>query len=124
MARMLVSSAFSLVIALACNSSFAADAPSSSISKPRTGTTQKFGSGTITNRSDGSKSTTRPFGSGSITTERDKSGKTVTGTTQKFGSGTITNRSDGSKSTTRPFGSGSITTDKPGKSSSSSIKKK
>ena len=90
--------------------------------KTVTGTTQKFGTGTITNRSDGSTIKTQPFGSGTMTTERDKSGKTVTGTTQKFGTGTLTNRSDGSSSKTQPFGTGTLTTDRPGKSSSAKKK--
>ena len=117
---MLTSLAVPLAILSAATCTLAADPPSG----PRTGTTQKFGSGTITKRSDGSSSTTKPFGGGAITTERDKGGKTVTGTTQKFGSGTITKRSDGSSGTTKPFGGGTITTDTPGKSSSSSAVKK
>ena len=35
-----------------------------------TGQTQKFGSGTITNRSDGSSSRTQPFGNGTLQTDR------------------------------------------------------
>ena len=120
MAKTFTPHVVALAFMLSSAVSFAADSPS----KTRTGTTQKFGSGTITNRSDGSSSKTQKFGSGTITTEREKGGKTVTGTTQKFGSGTITNRSDGSSSNTRNFGIGTITTDKPGKSSSSSTSKK
>ncbi len=85
--------------------------PRAGMTGPRTGNTHAFGSGTITNRSDGSSSRTQPFGSGSITTERGRDGKTVTGNTQKFGSGTITRWSDGTSSQTRPFGSGTITTE-------------
>ena len=92
----------------------AADPPSTTITKLRTGTTQEFGSGTITRRSDGTSSTTRPFGSGSVTHDRDQSGKPLTGVTQKFGKGTITQWSYGTTTQTRPFGSVSITTDKPG----------
>ena len=86
--------------------------PRANLSQPRTGQTQRFGSGTLTTRSDGTTSQTRPFGSGSITTERTRDGRTVTGHTQKFGSGTITRWSDGSTTETRPFGSGSITTER------------
>jgi hypothetical protein len=39
--------------------------PRAGMAAPRTGTTQKFGSGTITHRTDGSSSQTRPCGSGS-----------------------------------------------------------
>ena len=85
--------------------------PRAGMTGPRTGNTHAFGSGTITNRSDGSSSRTQPFGSGSITTERGRDGKIVTGNTQKFGSGTITRWSDGTSSQTRPFGSGTITTE-------------
>jgi hypothetical protein len=84
----------------------------SGVTQPRSGTTSKFGSGTITRRSDGTTSETRPFGSGSITTERRRDGSNVTGQTQKFGSGTITRWSDGSTTETRPFGSGTITTER------------
>ncbi len=86
--------------------------PRAGLSAPRTGTTNKFGSGTLTHRSDGTSSQTRPFGSGSITTERMRDGKTITGQTQRFGSGTITRWSDGSVTETRPFGSGTITTER------------
>jgi len=89
--------------------------PRSNLSQPRTGQTQKFGSGTLTNRSDGTTSQTRPFGSGSITTERGRDGRTVTGHTQKFGSGALTHRSDGSSSQTEKFGSGTIQRDRPGR---------
>jgi len=85
--------------------------PRAGMTGPRTGNTHAFGSGTITNRSDGSSSRTQPFGSGSITTERGRDGKIITGNTQKFGSGTITRWSDGTSSQTRPFGSGTITTE-------------
>ena len=64
----------------------------------RSSTTQKFGDGTITNRSDGTSSRTQKFGDGFITTEKDKAGKTITGVTQKFGDGTITRWSDGTTS--------------------------
>ena len=84
----------------------------STLTQPRTGTTNKFGAGTLTNRSDGSSSRTQPFGSGSITTERTKDGRTITGHTQKFGSGTITRWSDGTTRETKPFGSGTITTER------------
>jgi hypothetical protein len=86
--------------------------PRSTLTQPRTGTTNKFGSGTLTNRTDGSSSRTQPFGSGSITTERTKDGRAITGHTQKFGSGTITRWSDGTTTETRPFGSGTITTER------------
>jgi hypothetical protein len=82
------------------------------MASPRSGTTNPFGSGTITHRSDGTSSQTRPFGSGSLTTERGRDGRTVTGHTQKFGSGTITRWSDGTTSETRPFGSGTLTTER------------
>jgi len=42
-----------------------------------TGQTQKFGSGTITRRSDGSSTTTQPFGSGTI--QRDQPGRNSAG---------------------------------------------
>jgi len=86
--------------------------PRAGMTQPRSATTNPFGSGTITHRSDGTSSQTRPFGSGSITTERGRDGKTVTGHTQKFGSGTITRWSDGTTTETRPFGSGSLTTER------------
>ena len=86
--------------------------PRAGMTQPRSGTTNGFGSGTITHRSDGTSSQTRPFGSGSITTERGRDGKTVTGHTQKFGSGTVTRWSDGTTTETRPFGSGTITTER------------
>ena len=86
--------------------------PRAGMTQPRSGTTNQFGSGTITHRSDGTSSQTRPFGSGSITTERGRDGKTVTGNTQKFGSGTITRWSDGTTTETRPFGSGTLTTER------------
>jgi hypothetical protein len=86
--------------------------PRAGMVQPRSGTTNSFGSGTITHRSDGTSSQTRPFGSGSITTERSRDGKTVTGHTQKFGSGTITRWSDGTTTETRPFGSGTLTTER------------
>jgi hypothetical protein len=72
--------------------------PRSTLTQPRTGTTNKFGSGTIT-------------------TERGRDGKTTTGHTQKFGSGTVTNRSDGSTSRSQPFGSGTLRTDQLGRKS-------
>lgn len=101
-----------LPVALLCVPGLAAEPmpPRSGLGQPRTGQTQKFGSGTLTHRSDGTSSQTRPFGSGSLTTERTRDGRTVTGHTQKFGSGTITRWSDGSTTETRPFGSGSLTT--------------
>jgi len=86
--------------------------PRAGVAQPRSGTTNQFGSGTITHRSDGTSSQTRPFGSGSITTERGRDGKTVTGHTQQFGSGTITRWSDGTTTETQPFGSGSLTTER------------
>ena len=89
--------------------------PRAGLTQPRSGQTQRFGSGTLTNRSDGTSSQTRPFGSGSITTERTRDGRTITGQTQKFGSGTITNRSDGSSSQTQRFGSGTIQRDRQGR---------
>ena len=103
-----------VLVALVCVQGIAAEPtpPRANLSQPRTGQTQKFGSGTITNRSDGTSSQTRPFGSGSITTERTRDGRTITGQTQKFGSGTITRWSDGSTTETRPFGSGVITTER------------
>lgn len=92
---------------------------------PRTGTTGRFGSGTLTRRSDGSSAQSRPFGSGSITTERRPDGKTVTGNTQKFGNGTITRWSDGTQTSTRPFGSGTITEERgrDGKTTSGNTQK-
>lgn len=42
--------------------------PRAGMSQSRSGTTNAFGSGTITHRSDGTTSQTRPFGSGSLTT--------------------------------------------------------
>ena len=64
---------------------------------------RRFGSGTLTNRSDGSTTRRQKVGSGSLTTERDQNGKMITGTTQ-------------------PLGSGTFSTDKPGGSSSQSSK--
>ena len=86
--------------------------PRAGMAQPRSGTSNQFGSGTITHRSDGTSSQTRPFGSGSIKTERGRDGKNVTGHTQKFGSGTITRWSDGTTTESRPFGSGSLTTER------------
>ena len=108
-----------LGLLLFCSSLFAAEPtpPRANLNQPRAGQTQKFGSGTLTHRSDGTSSQTRPFGSGSLTTERGRDGKTVTGHTQKFGSGTITNRSDGSSTRTEKFGSGALQRDQPGKKS-------
>ena len=83
--------------------------------KTVTGRTERFGNGTVTRWSDGTRTTTRPFGSGTITEERGRDGKTVTGRTQSFGSGTITRRSDGSSSRTQPFGSGTLQRDQPGR---------
>ena len=107
------------IVACACSLLWLATAaaaepmpPRAGSAPPRTGTTTPFGSGSITNRSDGSSSQTRPFGSGSITTDRTRDGRTVTGQTQKFGSGTITRWSDGTTTETRPFGAGSITTER------------
>ena len=97
--------------------------PRAGMAQPRSGTTNQFGSGTITRRSDGTSSQTRPFGSGSITTEQGRDGKTVTGNTQKFGSGTITTRSDGSSSRSQPFGSGTLQRDQPGRSLGGSSRK-
>lgn len=103
-----------LGLLLCCSSLPAAEPtpPRANLNQPRTGQTQKFGSGTLTHRSDGTSSQTQPFGSGSITTERNRDGKTITGHTQKFGSGTVTRWSDGSTTETRPFGSGSLTTER------------
>jgi hypothetical protein len=98
---------FVLIWVYALPKADAVDPPTSSITTQRTGTAQRFGSGTVTNRSDGSRSATRPFGSGSITTERNEKGNTIIGTTQRFGSGTITRWSNGTITTSRPFGSGS-----------------
>ena len=86
--------------------------PHAGMAPPRSGTTNQFGSGSLTHRSDGTSSQTRPFGSGSLTTERGRDGKNVTGHTQKFGSGTITRWSDGTTTESRPFGSGSLTTER------------
>lgn len=47
--------------------------PRSGVTQPRTGQTQKFGSRTITNRSDGSRSQAQPFGNGTI--QRDQPGR-------------------------------------------------
>ena len=44
--------------------------PRSTLTQPRTGTTNTFGSGTITNRSDGSTSRSQPFGSGTLRTDQ------------------------------------------------------
>lgn len=44
--------------------------PRSTLTQPRTGTTNKFGSGTLTNRSDGSTSRSQPFGSGTLRTDQ------------------------------------------------------
>ena len=105
-----------LLMMCAVSSGAAEPAPPRAGTAPaRTGQTQKFGSGTITHRSDGTSSQTRPFGSGSITTERTRDGRTVTGQTQKFGDGTITRRSDGSSSQTSPFGNGTLQRDTPGR---------
>jgi hypothetical protein len=103
-----------LGLLLVCGAGLAAEPtpPRANLHQPRTGHTQKFGTGTLTHRSDGTSSQTRPVGSGSITTERTRDGKTITGHTQKFGSGTVTRWSDGSTTETRPFGSGSLTTER------------
>ncbi len=45
----------------------------SGLIQPRTGTTNKFGSGTITNRSDGSSVPSQPFGNGTL--QRDQPGR-------------------------------------------------
>ncbi len=84
----------------------------SNIPKNRTGISQPFGNGTITNRSDGSANQTRAFGNGTITTETTRGGQTKTGISQPFGSGTITNWSNGTTTTSRPFGSSTIVTER------------
>ncbi len=98
-------------VIVACAGAVCAELPQN---QTRTGITQKFGSGTLTRRSDGTSSQSRPFGSGSITTERGPDGKTIQGITTPFGSGSVTRWSDGSRSTTRPFGSGSMTINRTG----------
>ena len=55
-----------------------------------TSDTRKFGTGTITHRSDGSRMVTSRFGTGTISRESFRSGKSATHMTYKFGSGTIT----------------------------------
>jgi hypothetical protein len=60
-----------------------------------TSVTTKFGNGTLTRRSDGSRMVVQRFGSGTIARETFRSGKTATHITQPFGRGTIT-RSTGS----------------------------
>jgi hypothetical protein len=60
-----------------------------------TSLTTKFGNGTLTRRSDGSRMVVQRFGSGTIARETFRSGKTATHITQPFGRGTIT-RSTGS----------------------------
>ena len=57
--------------------------------------TTKFGNGTLTRRSDGSRIVLQRFGSGTIARETFRSGKNATHITQPFGRGTIT-RSTGS----------------------------
>jgi hypothetical protein len=57
--------------------------------------TRKFGGGTMTNRSDGSRMTTQRFGNGTISRETFRSGRSATHITSRFGSGTMT-RSTGS----------------------------
>jgi len=47
--------------------------PRPGLVQPRTGTTNPFGSGTITNRSDGSSTRTEKFGSGTL--QRDQPGR-------------------------------------------------
>lgn len=51
--------------------------PRAGMTKSRSGTTQAFGSGTITHRSDGSSSTTQRFGSGTM--QRDQPARTRSG---------------------------------------------
>jgi hypothetical protein len=60
-----------------------------------TSITTKFGSGTLTRRSNGDRIITQPFGRGTISRETFKGGKTATHITQPFGRGTIV-RSSGS----------------------------
>jgi hypothetical protein len=57
--------------------------------------TQKFGSGTLTRRSDGSTMTTQRFGSGYIQRESFRSGRSATHISTRFGSGYL-RRSSGS----------------------------
>ncbi len=68
MGRIRLLLAATLGIVLVSSETLAVEPPNGTINKPRTGTTQAFGSGTITKRSDGSSST-RPFGSGVITSD-------------------------------------------------------
>lgn len=64
-----------LGLLLFCSSLPAAEPmpPNASLNQPRTGHTEKFGSRTITNRSDGPSSQTEKFGSGDL--QRDQPGK-------------------------------------------------
>ena len=50
-----------------------------------TSVTRKFGTGTITHRSDGSRMITSKFGTGTISRESFKSGRSATRITSKFG---------------------------------------
>ena len=61
-----------LGLLLCCSSLLAAEPtpPRANLNQPRTGQMQKFGSGTITNRSDGSSTRTEKFGSGAL--QRDQ----------------------------------------------------
>jgi hypothetical protein len=60
-----------------------------------TTTVQKFGSGTLTRRSNGDTIVTQRFGNGTLSRETFKSGKTATHVTQPFGRGILI-RSSGS----------------------------
>lgn len=64
-----------LLMVLSCGQAPAVEPtpPRGNLSQPRTGQTQKFGSGTITHRSDGSSSRTEKFGSGTL--QRDQPGR-------------------------------------------------
>jgi len=57
--------------------------------------TQKFGNGTMTRRSDGSRMTTQPFGNGTLSRETFRSGRSATHITSRFGGGYM-KRSTGS----------------------------
>lgn len=61
-----------LLMVFCVGAGFAAEPtpPRPTLTQPRTGNTNKFGSGTLTNRSDGSSSRTQPFGSGTLQTDK------------------------------------------------------
>ena len=87
--------------------------------KSVTGTTQKFGDGTITNRSDGSSSRTQKFGSGIMTNEKITKPGTTYPTTPYSRSGSSSTAPSGF----RPYNSSSSSSSSSSSRSGSSSKK-